>query len=220
MSKKNISLDCDQIFYSLDDEIDIAKFLNTEPKKQYVVYNYEKTDNKKFFAKSQKYYHNLNNLLPKYKKCLSKNLQTCQYHEFNESFKKFCMENIETVIDDKMTVISKKFVNTKETKMKINGKTRISFVDGHRSIIVLNIMPQNTSFIILFHYKKGVEFAIGLHCSAVMIANKKFVCENHDTFIQDLFLGKKIELENIFELLEFWTTRWFVDHVFNDVKLS
>jgi hypothetical protein len=96
----------------------------------------------------------------------------------------------------------------KTSKISKHGGIKPMYIEKNRRIIVLSVHPQNISFIILFHDKKGTEFALGLHCSSIVIANPDFVYLNSDATINecginDLFLGQEINLENIFDLINF-----------------
>jgi hypothetical protein len=110
--QENVVLNCDYIFYALDDEMDIAAFLNIKPKNYYAIYYKDDyKENNKFLAKSKNYCVILENLLIKYKKCLMADSVCEHYNPFDDSFKKYCNDYIYYVIDDKMTVVSKEFIN-------------------------------------------------------------------------------------------------------------
>ena len=168
------TLDCDYMFCALDDEMDIDSFLKITPDHSYRSDDYGKEEYDYFISKSKKYAKQFDKLIKKYKTYLKEIPGIPEdYLPFNNSFKNFCQENISTVINDKMVVISREF----------NG--------NKHKMVVLSIQPYNLSFIVLLNEEKGVEFCFGLNCGMIVIANQKFIYENCESEIEDLFLGKK-----------------------------
>lgn len=185
-----MDLKCDYLFHALDDELDVRSFLRINPEKQYNVYDYDVKDQKKFKRDSAEYLHIFDKLFEKYKPCLTNNVRAALYRPFVDSFKKFCNEDIERIIADKIIVDTKQFRHQVEDKH--HGFYQIKNI-GNRKIIVIDIKPVCISFIILFDEKKGVQFAFGIHCGHIIVASQQFLYINWDPVEEeDLFLGMKL----------------------------
>lgn len=181
------------LFYALDDELDLEGLVGISSKHNY--YGIENNDDSEndmetFVAESPKFLKRILKLVKSYKKDL-KNHKETSCEPFNTAFKEYCMRNIETVIESKMTVLSKKF--SSETTDK--------------NLIVISIMPFNITFV-LFCLKETVQFAIGVHCGQITMVNKDFIYKNCETSIKDFFMENACKKKKIFKAVEFWTNRW------------